>query len=140
MLVLSCPLQIAFLFSIVFAIMDLKERAVSVKVFFLYFLSGTVMAIHAGRGITDILLSSAPGMAFLVFSHFSGGRLGGGDALYFILTALFLRFGQVMFVVLFSLFSAALASLFLIFAGRTKPLPFLAFMPGTLLLLMIGVS
>lgn len=136
MFILSCPLQIAFLFSLGFAVADIRSRTVSAGLFAAYFIAGTVLACYSERELTDILFCALPGFLLLILSFLSGGGIGTGDALFFILSSLYLNLSRILFVFSVSFLTAGIMSLFLIIRRKTKPLPYLAFIPLPLFLLV----
>lgn len=137
MFILSCPLQIAFLFSVCFAIMDIRNRTVSIWLFIAYFISGIAFTFFSKREVKDILFCMIPGISLLMLSFASEGGIGFGDAVFFILTSLFLNLSQILFIFVTSFLAAGILSLFLIIRGKTKPLPYLAFLPIPLLVLIL---
>lgn len=138
MFILSYPLQIAFLFALLFAYFDIKDRKVSAGLFEAYFAFGLLLSLYGRRSFTGILLCAVPGVLFLLVSLVLKGQIGAGDALYLILSSLYLTFGQMILMLSVSWLGAGIISLFMILSGKRRALPFLAFMPFPIFMYIIG--
>lgn len=138
MCILSYPLQVAFLFSIIFAVEDFINHEVSSMVFLAYFIVGIIVSTVSERKSTDVMLSSLPGIIFLILSFTLKGQVGTGDGLYLLLTSLYLGISQMVFILVISLIMSGMVSLLLVLTGKAKTLPYLSFIPLPLLLLITG--
>lgn len=138
MCILSYPLQVAFLFSIAFAVEDFINHEVSAVLYYIYFIFGVVISVVSERTVTDILLCSLPGLLFLTLSFTVKGQVGAGDGLYLLLTSLYLGFSQMLFLLLTSLAMSGMVSLLMIVTRKAKSLPYLSLIPLPLLLLITG--
>lgn len=137
MFILSFPLQIAFLFSVLFCITDMLERKVPAGIFAAYLLAGVISAVLLHREIGELVLCTVPGLLFLAFSVCLGKQVGAGDGLYLLLTSLFVSFGQMLLLLAVSLLSAAAVSLIMIINGNKRTIPFLSFMPLPFILMLM---
>ncbi len=133
----GCLLFAAFV--LLCAYCDLREMAVSTWIFALMAAAEILWyAVSLSRGQAanpaGLLPSLLPGAALLLFSRFSGGSLGSGDALFFLLSGAALGFQGLMLLLSLSLLLASGYSLILFAAGaargkniRNRRIPFLPF-------------
>ena len=136
MFLLRKELLILLILSVPFAILDIRDRKVDGRLFlFLFFLSLIWIAV-SGRKITDYLLSAGVGAVLFLIAVITRERIGKGDALFFISAAGFLTAGQSLALFCISFILSAVIALFKIVAGKYTPLPFLALIPFSLVLMM----
>lgn len=119
----GCILLAAFV--LICAICDLREMAVSSYVF--ASMASTELIWYAfslSRGQTvnfrELLFALLPGAALLLFSRISGGSLGSGDGLFFLLSGAALGFQNLLLLLVLSLLLASGYSLIVLAAGAMR--------------------
>ena len=133
------------LFSLYCAISDLLKGRIDLRICGGFGLIGLI-SIMAGSHHPD-LPAFIPGFLLLLLALLSGERIGYGDALYFLLAALFLKLDQLILLFASALLLCCLISLLLLVRTRFSKeaalpdaLPFLSITGmSTLLLLGAGV-
>ena len=123
----------AMILSLPFAVMDVKTRRIRPLWFLGSLVLSLIFARTAGRNIPEILLSAVPGFFLAAVSRLSRGKLGMGDALFFLSLSGVLSFREMAELIGVSWAVCALFAFGRILSGNRKPLPYLAFVPPSLI-------
>jgi len=138
--ILQPEIMVLTVLSVLFAIFDHQTRRVPVFLFILGTILGISVSAIGRREIVSVLAAMIPGILLVVLSVCTEGGIGIGDGHYFLIAALFLEWRETVLLAVLSFSLAAAVSLGMILAGcfternmKKKKLPFLVFMPVSLL-------
>ena len=132
MFLLHPQILCAMILSLPFAVMDVRTRSIRPFWFLGSLVLSLIFARTTGRNITEVFLSAIPGLFLAVVSRLSRGKLGMGDALFFLSLSGVLSFREMTELVGVSWALCALFAFGRILSGNRKPLPYLAFVPPSL--------
>lgn len=138
MFVLPAELLISFFLSLPFAVKDFRTRKIERRLFLLPAAVSAVCIPVFQRTFSAVLLSLLPGAVLYLLSVVTGEQIGKGDALYFLCSAGLLSAGKILRLLALCSFFAAAVALFRICAHKRTPLPFLAFLPPALFLMILS--
>ncbi len=133
MFLLHPQILCAMILSLPFAVMDVKNRGIRPFWFPVSLVFSLIFARAMGRSLEAVLLSAVPGLLLTAVSRLSRGRLGMGDALFFLSLSGVLSFREMAELVGVSWVFCALFAFGRILSGNRKPLPYLAFIPPSLI-------
>lgn len=102
------------LFMTICAVQDKRERAVRDSVYVLFSILGIICSVLSERNFFNILLAFIPGIVLLMISKLSGEALGMGDALFYMVSAMYIDIRVVFIMLLVSMFICGIISLFII--------------------------
>ena len=131
----SAKQLIFFLFSVPFALLDRKYRAVPGGFFLGQAAVGLFFCLLEKRSLLSLLCAFLPGLLLWALSMLTEHGIGTGDALYFGSAAFFFPCREVFLILIPSLFLAFFAALISLGKKEKNLLPFLAFVPFSLFLL-----
>ena len=137
------------LFFSISALSDLRRKRIPRWIFWLFLPPGLISFLlpllpPEKGGALSLLL---PGFLLLLLSHFSCSALGRGDAVFFLISALYLPLRSLLFLLFSGVFVSGLVGAFLLIrlrfqrrSARSLRFPFLpCLLPGLLLLTAISL-
>lgn len=112
------------------AILDVKEKRISLFFAGAFAAVGVYMAAASGRGAVSCICAAAPGAALMAASLLTGGAIGFGDGIVVAVTGLFLEAESVLVACClgFLLAAAAAGAMFIKRRRGRDELPFLPFL------------
>lgn len=147
-----------FGFLCILAWIDLRKRSIPVYWFVIVGVvgvAGVVWEIAGGPGasgtvgssvfriLTELAMSMAVGLLLLLFSYLTRGALGAGDGCFFLVTGLYLPWGQNLGLLCYGLLISSLYGMGVLICGmwkqeavRNKHIPFLPFVWAAAVFLM----
>lgn len=110
---------------------DVKRKRISLLLLGTYFAAGLCLLTAEGfSGADDLLAGMAVGVFIFLLHKLTGGGIGLGDAMLFIVTGIYLGFTRNMQLFLLALLFGALCSMILLMTGKVRrgcELPFVPF-------------
>ena len=103
---------IFYIYGLVSAFEDIKHRSIGILPGGLAFAVGTALFFIAGGTAADYLLSLIPGALILIMSVLSRGRIGLGDAMFIIVSGVFMGVEKTVCIVIAAWFVCAFIGLF----------------------------
>ena len=115
----------------VLAIQDIRNKSIELLPLLTLALINGGLCLYFGRSILSVLISLLPGMAAILISFITKGKLGTGDGLVLIATGLLYDWDRVMAVWLLALVMSAFTGIVLIIMKKANiktALPFIPFL------------
>lgn len=134
---------ITFLVLVSNGIRDIKKKEVSLVELMAYAFAGVVLHIFRQQIVVYWLFSFLPGMISLVFSKFSGEKIGYGDSLFLLAMGCFYPVDRLLIVLFIALGLAGVVGLGLVIffhKNRGYQIPFVPFLMVGFLLEAWGYS
>ena len=117
-------------------VMDIRAKHISLRLMLGAAAAGAAAAIYmtitGEENISELFLSVMPGTFLLLTSELSGGRIGEGDGLVFMVIGLLIGCRRAFAVLLLSLLLSALYSVFLLLCHKADRNTTIAWMPFVL--------
>lgn len=117
------------------ACQDLKEKSISVRLFWIFGFAGLSMWAVEGGALVPRLLSFLPGLAVLLISIATRGEVGAGDGCFFFVSGFYLPFAVNCKLLIYGLLFSGLSCAVIYIAGLMKgknraksPVPFIPFL------------
>lgn len=116
----------------VHSIEDIKQKEITVTITLFSGIVGVVLhLLFQNQSIYDMLAGVLPGIFLLVLCRLTGGKIGMGDGIVFMLTGLYLGLFENLILMFLSFLLAGVCGLFLSairHCGRTEKLPLIPFL------------
>lgn len=110
---------------------DAKRKRISLLLLGVYFAAGLcLLTVEGFSDADDLLAGMTVGVLIYLLHKVTGGGIGLGDALLFIVTGIYLGFARNMQIFLLALLFGALCSIILLMTGKVRrgyELPFVPF-------------
>lgn len=103
---------IFYIYGLVSAFEDVKQRSIGILPGGIAFAVGTILFFITGGKPADFLLSLIPGALILIMSVLSRGRIGLGDAMFISVSGVFMGMEKTVCIVMAAWFACAITGLF----------------------------
>lgn len=103
---------IFYIYGLISAVEDIKQRSISAGAGGLAFAIGTVLFFITGGKAADYLLSLLPGTIIFIMSVLSRGRIGSGDAMFITVSGVFTGVEKTVCIAITAWFLCAIIGLF----------------------------